>query len=117
MTRRVVPNLRAEVPQDGEDFFTKVLGLRRAMDMGFIVTYVSPSNAEAQVSVLSQDPSGLNPDYSVEVDDVDEAHASAENQGREIVYPLTDEPWGVRRFFVRDPTGSIVNVLAHQEDK
>ena len=31
----------------------------------------------------------------------------------EIVHPLTEEPWGVRRFFVRDPTGVVVNVVAH----
>jgi hypothetical protein len=29
------------------------------------------------------------------------------------VYPLTNEPWGVRRFFVKDPSGTIVNVLSH----
>jgi len=34
-------------------------------------------------------------------------------EGAQIVHPLTDEPWGVRRFFVRDPDGNIVNVLAH----
>ena len=33
--------------------------------------------------------------------------------GREIVYPLTDEEWGVRRFFVRDPGGVVVNVMSH----
>jgi len=25
------------------------------------------------------------------------------------VYPLTDEPWGVRRFFVRDPDGEVLD--------
>jgi hypothetical protein len=29
---------------------------------------------------------------------------------------LTDEPWGVRRFFVRDPNGVIVNVMEHRGD-
>jgi hypothetical protein len=31
----------------------------------------------------------------------------------EIVYALTDEPWGVRRFFVRDPNGMVINVMSH----
>jgi len=26
----------------------------------------------------------------------------------------TDEPWGVRRFYVRDPFGKLFNVLAHR---
>jgi uncharacterized glyoxalase superfamily protein PhnB len=30
-----------------------------------------------------------------------------------IVYPLTTEPWGIRRFFVRDPTGAVVRIIAH----
>jgi hypothetical protein len=41
------------------------------------------------------------------------AHAEALKRGLRIVYPLTDEPWGVHRFFVEDPGGTIVNVLAH----
>jgi uncharacterized glyoxalase superfamily protein PhnB len=56
----------------------------------------------------------VRPDVSIEVDDVDAAHAAAMRLGHEIVHPLTDEPWGVRRFFVRDPTGAIINILAHR---
>ena len=39
--------------------------------------------------------------------------AEARRRGYEIVHPLTEEPWGVRRFFVRDPNGVVVNVVAH----
>jgi hypothetical protein len=31
----------------------------------------------------------------------------------EIVYEITNEEWGVRRFFFRDAGGNVVNVLAH----
>jgi predicted enzyme related to lactoylglutathione lyase len=55
----------------------------------------------------------VQPDVSIEVDDVDAAHASALRLGHEIVHPLTDEPWGVRRFFVREPSGAILNILSH----
>jgi uncharacterized glyoxalase superfamily protein PhnB len=54
------------------------------------------------------------PAVSVQVDDVDAAYAAALREGTEIVHPLTDEPWGVRRFFVRDPDGHVVNVLSHR---
>jgi len=50
---------------------------------------------------------------SIEVEDVDKLHAEAVSRGLEIVYPLTDEPWDVRRFFVRDPDGRVINVLMH----
>ena len=55
----------------------------------------------------------MTPDASIEVDDVDAAHAAAVRLGREIVHPLTTEPWGVRRFFVRAPSGHVLNVLSH----
>jgi uncharacterized glyoxalase superfamily protein PhnB len=53
---------------------------------------------------------------SIEVANVDDAHADALARGLEIVYPLTDEPWGVRRFFVREPSGTVVNVATHIAD-
>ena len=42
-------------------------------------------------------------------DDVDSAHAQAQELGFEIVRPLTTEAWGVRRFLVRAPDGNVVN--------
>jgi uncharacterized glyoxalase superfamily protein PhnB len=56
------------------------------------------------------------PRFGVDVGDpeaVDAAHAEAVRHGLRVVYPLTNEPWGVRRFFVEDPSGTVVNVLAH----
>lgn len=111
---RVVPDLYTDDPHTPHDFYLQVLGFNVAMELDFIVTYASPTNPLAQVSVLSSDPSGLRPAYSVGVDDVDECHRRAQEQGCDIVYPITDEPWGVRRFFVRDPTGAIVNVVSHR---
>ena len=35
-------------------------------------------------------------------------------RGLEVVYPLTDEKWGVRRFFVTDPDGLVLNVMSHR---
>ena len=40
-------------------------------------------------------------------------YREAQQQGREIVHPLTTETWGVRRFFVRAPDGNVVNILQH----
>jgi catechol 2,3-dioxygenase-like lactoylglutathione lyase family enzyme len=48
--------------------------------------------------------------------DVDEAYAEARQRGYEIVHPLTDEPWGVRRFFVRAPDGNLINIVSHSDD-
>jgi predicted enzyme related to lactoylglutathione lyase len=112
--RRVVPDFQAEDPAGSTKFYAEVLGLEPAMDLGWIVTFVAPGNESAQISVLRKDASApVVPDASIEVDDVDAAYAAARRLGCEIVHPLTDEPWGVRRFFVREPSGKVLNVLAH----
>lgn len=113
--RRIVPNFRTEDhPGAGREFYVDVLGLEVAMDLGWIVTFAAPGAPTAQISVMGDDAGApVHPDASVEVDDVDAAHAAAVRLGYEILHPLTDEPWGVRRFFVREPTGRVLNVLSH----
>jgi catechol 2,3-dioxygenase-like lactoylglutathione lyase family enzyme len=112
--RRIVPDLHAADPAAGREFYEDVLGLELVMDLGWIVTYGAPGAAATQLSVMAEDAGApVRPDVSVEVDDVDAAHAAAVHTGCEIVHPLTDEPWGVRRFFVRGPTGAVINVLGH----
>ncbi|MGY4398282.1 thiamine biosynthesis protein ThiS [Sphingomonas sp. UYAg733] len=111
---RIVPNLYADDSAAGRAFFTEVLGLDLAMELDFISTYRAPGHEGAQISVITGDPSALKPDYSVGVDNVDECHDRAVAQGLDIAYPLTDEPWGVRRFFVRDTAGGLANIVEHR---
>jgi catechol 2,3-dioxygenase-like lactoylglutathione lyase family enzyme len=69
-----------------------------------------------QVSVASEGGSGTAvPNLSVEVDDLEEALRRAKAAGLAIEYGPVTEPWGVRRFYVRDPFGRLVNILAHEE--
>ena len=56
----------------------------------------------------------VGPGLSIAADDVDPAYAVVRASGAEIAHPLLDEEWGVRRFFVRDPNGLVVNVLVHR---
>ena len=111
--RRVVPDLHGD-PAASRGFYEDVIGMRLSMDMGWIATFASPSNGTAQVTIMERDATAsVNPDISIEVEDVDGVHARAVEGGFEIVHPLTDEPWGVRRFFVRDPNGAVINVMQH----
>jgi len=116
--KRVVPDLATPALEASRRFYADVLDLVPVMDLGWIVT-LAGRNAAAQgshqVSLMTHDATApVVPALSIEVDDVDAAHAAALGAGAEIVHPLTDEPWGVRRFFVRDPAGYVVNVLAHR---
>jgi catechol 2,3-dioxygenase-like lactoylglutathione lyase family enzyme len=111
---RAVPNLRSDRPAETRDFFVQLLGFEPAMDLGWVVTVASPDNPSAQVTIVAnEDPAA--PGISVEVDDVDAVHARALEQGLEIAYPIRDEEWGVRRFMLREPGGTMVNVLSHSE--
>ena len=111
--RRVVPDLATPALDASRRFYADVLGLVTVMDLGWVVALADPDGA-GQVNLMTSDASApLVPTMSVEVGDVDAAYAAAVDSGAEIVHPLTDEPWGVRRFFVRDPAGHVVNVLAH----
>ena len=112
--RRIVPDIRSKQLDSSRQFYVDVLGLEVAMDMGFIVTLRSSTNPTAQVSLVRDDESSaILPQMSVEVADVDDVHARAVSLGFKVVYPLTNEPWGVRRFFVTDPNGTIINVMCH----
>jgi uncharacterized glyoxalase superfamily protein PhnB len=112
--RRVMPDIRSDAMEESRDFYG-LLGFEEVMNLGWVMTLASRSNPTAQVTFMSQDKSApVVPDMSVEVDDVDAVHAATRESGAEIVHPLQDEEWGVRRFFVRDPNGKVVNVLSHQ---
>ena len=113
--RRIVADVAAERTADADAFYRDLLGLKVVMDQGWIVTFASEVSTRPQISVTTEGGSGAPvPDISVEVDDVDEVHRRAREAGVEIVYKLTDEPWGVRRFYARDPFGKVVNILSHR---
>jgi catechol 2,3-dioxygenase-like lactoylglutathione lyase family enzyme len=114
--RRVVPDITSDRMDESREFYVGFLGFEMAMNMGWIMTFVSPTNPTAQVIVLQRkESSEPHPDVTVEVSDVDAVHKRALERRLEVVYPLTDEPWGVRRFFVADPNGVVVNVMSHRE--
>jgi catechol 2,3-dioxygenase-like lactoylglutathione lyase family enzyme len=109
---RVVPNLTVTDIEQAVVEHSTVLGLRVLMDHGWIVTLGDEEGH--QLSVITKDASApLNPDVSVFVPDVRAALVRAQEAGLEIVHPLTDEPWGVTRFFYRASDGMVINVGTH----
>ena len=114
VVRRMVPDLRSRSLDEAKAFYVGVLGLEVVMDHGWIVTLVDPRHPTAELSLMTADATApVVPLASIEVDDVQPYFDAAVAAGAEIVHPLTDEPWGVRRFFVRDPDGNVINILSH----
>jgi uncharacterized glyoxalase superfamily protein PhnB len=110
-----VPNLIVESPARAADLYAEVLGMEVVMDHGWIVTLAQKGKPSVQMSLMSQDATAdVNPDLSIEVADVDAVYESVIEQGLEVVHPLTEETWGVRRFFFKDESGYVVNVLSHR---
>ncbi|WP_261528075.1 VOC family protein [Burkholderia multivorans] len=113
--KRIVANIDTQSIDDAKRFYLDVFGLDVLMDHGWIATYGNAEQMTVQISVASQGGSGTpTPDLSIEVDDLDEALARVRAAGIAVEYGPADEPWGVRRFYVRDPFGKLVNVLAHR---
>ena len=114
LVKRIVANIETEDLAAARSFYQDVLGMDIVMDHGWMTTYGSSEKMTVQVSFARQGGSGTPvPDLSIEVDDVDAALAGMQAAGFEIEYGPVDEPWGVRRFFVRDPLGRLINILTH----
>jgi catechol 2,3-dioxygenase-like lactoylglutathione lyase family enzyme len=113
--QRIVANIATQDIAAARRFYHDVLGLDVVMDLGWIATYGSQDTMTVQISFMAQGGSGTPvPDLSIEVDDVDTALAGMRNADFAIEYGPADEPWGVRRFYVRDPFGRLVNILSHR---
>ena len=114
---RIMANL--SVPDIGEarSFYVDYLGLSvEGLNLGWVARFQSPEG-NAVVQLVTRDATApQNSVISVAVGDgIDEAYEEAQRRGFEIVHPLTTEPWGLRRFFVRAPDGNVVNITSHRD--
>jgi catechol 2,3-dioxygenase-like lactoylglutathione lyase family enzyme len=112
---RIVANIQTDDVAKAEVFYHDVLGLKLVMDQGWIRTYASIEKMTVQVSFATQGGSDTPvPDLSIEVDDIEVALTRVTKAGFPVEYGPRTEPWGVRRFYVRDPLGKLVNVMQHE---
>ena len=112
--KRIVPNIGTDQVEAAKAFYADVLGLAVVMDLGWIVTLAAPGSSAPQISFASEGGSGTPvPDLSIEVDDLAEVRRRVLDAGLLLEYGPVIEPWGVERFFVRDPFGRLLNILSH----
>ena len=113
--RRIVANVAADQIDAAKTFYGDVLGMNIAMDLGWITTFTADGSMTPQISVMAEGGSGTPvPDISIEVDDLSDVHRKMQAAGFKIEYGPAHEPWGVDRFYVRDPFGRLVNILVHR---
>lgn len=116
--RRAMPVVVTDDPVAARAFYEGYLGMRVAMHQDGMLMFASTTTPTTQLIVAWDSPTAVDPeitavDVSIEVADADAAFREARAGGWEVVRELRDEPWGIRRFFVRDPAGRILNIAAH----
>ena len=99
---------------ESRTFYNDVIGLDGGDGLDWIL-FFGTDQSEVQLSVMKLDiKAHIHPHVSIEVDDVEAVYERARGAKAEIVYPLTNEEWGLKRFFVRDPNGAVINVTEHR---
>ena len=112
--KRIVANIAVDDLDNAKKFYADILGLEVAMDLGWILTFAGDGAAAPQISIAKEGGSGTPvPDVSIEVDNLTEVHQRVLAAGFQVEYGPRTEPWGLTRFYVRDPFGCLVNILAH----
>mgnify|MGYP000468715376 FL=1 len=102
------------------DFWQRYFGLDVLFDsdwfvllgdaqQGSVVAFMSPDHPSAPPGPDTF--SGLGMCLEIEVEDARQALADFQSRGGAVAYPLSDEPFGQRRFGLRDPSGLWVDVV------
>ncbi|WP_082379289.1 VOC family protein [Pseudalgibacter alginicilyticus] len=114
---RIVPNIYSNDVEASKKFYTQFLDMKLVMDMEWVLTFASKENPKAQITIIQNTENKPLDNkaifLSIEVVNIDQWYERAKTQDIEIVYPITTESWGVKRFFVKDPNGATINLLSH----
>lgn len=115
---RIVPNIYSDNIEKSKEFYIDFLEMELAMDLQWVLTFASKENHSSQITILKNDkkdsPNNDAIFLSIEVADVDKLYEKAKLKNIDIIYKITDEDWGVRRFFVKEPNGATLNFLTHK---
>ncbi len=112
--KRIVANISGADLEAAKSFYRDVLDMEVVMDHGWIMTFAGTAQAAPQLSVAIEGGAGTPvPAISIEVDDLEDTYRRVLAASLPVEYGPVLEPWGVRRFFTRDPSGTLLNILAH----
>jgi catechol 2,3-dioxygenase-like lactoylglutathione lyase family enzyme len=123
---RITPILNVSNIEESFAWFEK-LGWKKGWDWGTPPTFggVCSGHSEIFLCLNGQGGRGKSPLpstrgdddaedqgvwMSIWVDDVDAVHRRCLEQGLEVTWPPTDEPWGVREMHVRHPDGHVFRI-------
>lgn len=90
-------------------WFVYLSGAGEAGTRGATLAFMHPDHPSRPPGPEAFDGKGMI--ITIEVADAAAAHRRLVSEGARIEYPLSDEPWGQRRFTARDPAGVLVDVV------
>jgi len=119
--KRIVANIEAGDLEKASEFYGGLFDLDLLMDLGWIRTFGTDVKMNVQVNIATATATATEggsdtpvPDMTIEVDDIEVALKRVEAAKVDIAYGPKKEPWGVRRFHIRDPFGKLINVMQHE---
>lgn len=108
------------------DFWSNYLDFEVAFDSSWFSLLVAEAGT-ASIAFMTPDHPSVKPGpeafngtglcFELEVEDAETAHGTLLSKGLPIDYPLTDEPFGQRRFGFADPSGLWVDVVEQIEPR
>ncbi|MEM9755743.1 MAG: VOC family protein [Pseudomonadota bacterium] len=111
---QITPYLPAADPGALAAFYREVFGRRADAGMRRIACLAGPAPGPQRLQIAPEGGSGTDlPAVSLKADELAATLDRARATGAQIVYGPVDEPWGARRFCLRDPAGNTVNVATH----
>lgn len=114
--QRIIPEIESRDMPATRAFYHELLGLKIAMEEGDFLLMQSTASPSAQMIVNDNGQAGLPPGFAIDIDDPDQVsqlYGELQRRGFAIVEPLSDKPWGIRRFSVIDPNGVRVTIASH----
>ena len=112
--KRIMANVKSSDFEAARRFYGECLGMQAVMDHGWFLTLAGDGQSSPQLGFATEGGSGTPvPELSIEVDDFEAVRERMQKAGIVFEYGPVEEPWGVKRFFVRDPFGRLVNILGH----
>jgi predicted enzyme related to lactoylglutathione lyase len=110
---------------ESRDFFLQCFDMRVVFEASWVVMLSHRDDGSISLGLMASDHPSSPPGpeifegqgiiWTVQVDDAATLHARLTAKGVPIPHPLTDAPWGQRRFMVRDPSGVLVDVVEQIE--
>lgn len=119
------PLITVKTLKDSRDFFVASFGMSVVFEASWVVMLARTEGGPVVLGLMTRDHPSVPPGpeefdgkgmiVTFQVDDAEAEHKRLQAAGAPITYGLATEPWGQKRFMLRDPSGVLVDVVEQIE--